>query len=1002
MEYKVIHEKKEYNLNAVLSFDLLKEVLYKLLTSQDNLEKEIDKIKKDNLKRDNDITKLEKAVRDNIGFDDDFSGAVNNSYYSQEENKEEEEEEEEQEEEVKYNPRNTPVNVEQMQDEIKEEEKIVNNEKENEKEIKKLEPKEEIVKTEEIQFKGDNKDILTKEVKIENPKEIKVEEKKEINNSNTNLNTKTENIQEEKKDEIIKEEKKEEDKKEDINDNKNNEEPKEKENKNEQIIVKSEDNINVVNNENNTPKLQTKTEVKKSKIKKNKKEKEKKVSETKEPIKSFQKEIDNVSNKNIINNQNNQNANTIQSNSNQIPPELISKMAKQIKDNKRQILDLEKRLKKEIAIKTDDFKKECKHIINTNNKENQAKLNVMNDKFKQMMELKDKLDNQMEDCITKCSSIDVINMFKDSGDGTVDAAKVMVKALEEKIFKKIEFIDTRAKKDQNNNAEMKNNMSDLYDTIKNLKQEIRNLNELLDKNKNDTNNIINDFDEYKNNLNDFMKNNSGLKKEMEKIKNHQNNIKNKMNDMQAMINDLKNNENKNQGTNEVFKLDYGNKGIDEELLQTLERKIGDLRKKMNDLENTLKLKIQDLEEIQCESKNIKSTLDKKITREDLKELYNLHLNDLDEINDVKDNINVTFDDIRKMKEAQTNIFQKLENLTRNISLLQGIQKNGTITPGVINFDKYVEQQKLTDTIKPILSSLDKIYKELAALDRTISETDSFAKTLVKPERVNKLDDDLNAKISELKVIFSKKFVDKSELAKNIKQLELQIKSLDFESKKNDAETWLMAKQPVGCFNCASCEANIKNVNPPNEYLPWNKYPQQDKIYRMGKGFSHMLQMMTSEFVKSIGNAQKDGENDSTSRSNGINPNFVLDKNSFNRNDNNININERKQSASVLKINNKEQFNEEALKKINNYNLYSSKGKGKMQLPRVLKFKKKLKLRNNNGVPVSDDEVSRRNDSVDKDNIIDKTSPKIMKIMKKKQYIRTEENADLTDTYNSKF
>ena len=197
------------------------------------------------------------------------------------------------------------------------------------------------------------------------------------------------------------------------------------------------------------------------------------------------------------NNQNIQNINTIQSNSNQIPPELISKMAKEIKDNKRQILDLEKRLKKEIAIKTEDFKKECKHIINTNNKENQAKLNEMNDKFRQMMELKDKLENQMEDCVTKCSSIDVINMFKDSGDGTVDAAKVMVRTLEEKIFKKIEFIDTRAKIDQNNNAEIKNNMSDLYDTIKNLKQEIRNLNELLDKNKNDTTNIKIDFDELR-------------------------------------------------------------------------------------------------------------------------------------------------------------------------------------------------------------------------------------------------------------------------------------------------------------------------------------------------------------------------------------------------------------------------------------------------------------------------------------------------------------------------
>ena len=175
---------------------------------------------------------------------------------------------------------------------------------------------------------------------------------------------------------------------------------------------------------------------------------------------------------------------------------------------------------------------------------------------------------------------------------------------------------------------------------------------------------------------------------------------------------------------------------------------------------------------------------------------------------------------------------------------------------------------------------------------------------------------------------------------------------------------------------------------------------------MGKGFSHMLQMMTSEFVKSIGNAQKESDNEFTSRSNGKNPNIVIDINNHNihnRNDNiNLNINERKQSASVLKINNKEQFNEEALRKINNYNLYSSKGKGRMQLPRVFNFKKKLKLRNSSGIPVSDDERSRRNDSVEKDNINDITSPKIMKIRKKNQFLRTDENADLTDTYNSKF
>lgn len=80
----------------------------------------------------------------------------------------------------------------------------------------------------------------------------------------------------------------------------------------------------------------------------------------------------------------------------------------------------------------------------------------------------------------------------------------------------------------------------------------------------------------------------------------------KIKDLQA-----KNINNIDQDSNDLLKLGFGNKGVDEEVIQTLERKVGDLRKKMNDLENTLKLKIQDLEEIQYESKNLKTILEKK-------------------------------------------------------------------------------------------------------------------------------------------------------------------------------------------------------------------------------------------------------------------------------------------------------------------------------------------------------------------------------------------------------
>ena len=59
-------------------------------------------------------------------------------------------------------------------------------------------------------------------------------------------------------------------------------------------------------------------------------------------------------------------------------------------------------------------------------------------------------------------------------------------------------------------------------------------------------------------------------------------------------------------------------------------------------------------------------------------------------------------------------------------------------------------------------------------------------------------------------------------------------------------------------------------------------------------------MMTSEFVESIGNTQKDNENEFIPRNSGINHNFVFDKINLNKNDK-INMNknnDKKQSASV--------------------------------------------------------------------------------------------------------
>ena len=94
------------------------------------------------------------------------------------------------------------------------------------------------------------------------------------------------------------------------------------------------------------------------------------------------------------------------------------------------------------------------------------------------------------------------------------------------------------------------------------------------------------------------------------------------------------------------------------------------------------------------------------------------------------------------------------------------------------------------------------------------------------------------------------------------------------SQKNEAESWILAKQPLKCFNCASCEAKINNVNPnqQNEHLFWNKYHGK---YHIGQGFSKLLNKLNSN---SISNKPNDDNKK-------INLNSSFENLSMNKNDN---------------------------------------------------------------------------------------------------------------------
>ena len=112
------------------------------------------------------------------------------------------------------------------------------------------------------------------------------------------------------------------------------------------------------------------------------------------------------------------------------------------------------------------------------------------------------------------------------------------------------------------------------------------------------------------------------------------------------------------------------------------------------------------------------------------------------------------------------------------------------------------------------------------------------------------------------MLSSKRYADKIDTSKSIKYLDTQIKHIIevYIKKMDKGESWLLAKKPIGGFTCASCEAYIGELKDKDEYLAWNKYPMrepQDKGYRIGNGFSRMLNMLNLDVRGSYENGEQE-------------------------------------------------------------------------------------------------------------------------------------------------
>ena len=205
-----------------------------------------------------------------------------------------------------------------------------------------------------------------------------------------------------------------------------------------------------------------------------------------------------------------------------VSPDVINKIMKQIKSLQTKITEMNKSFNSELnSIKN----------FNSNYSNFDSQLSLLNDKINSILEKNTENDKKIEDLQVKMANFDVFSLFQDNGDGTIDATKVLVKSLEDKVFKKFELIDERYKVDSLDNIKLKNNIENIIPKISQFNLQIEKINDTENKFQEDLFNIKKENEENNNNIKNML--NNDINNSIENIKNNiEQNLENKISNLE--------------------------------------------------------------------------------------------------------------------------------------------------------------------------------------------------------------------------------------------------------------------------------------------------------------------------------------------------------------------------------------------------------------------------------------------------------------------------------------
>ena len=478
-----------------------------------------------------------------------------------------------------------------------------------------------------------------------------------------------------------------------------------------------------------------------------------------------------------------------------------------------------------------------------------------------------------------------------------------------------------------NNTELKGDIEKLISELNTLKKKHNDILSQVNDNKNQIDEILKKLEEKQNNFNlasNFASishptnktaklNNEDLLKLQEDLENLRHYIETKIMEIEIkldiLFNTSSNKENNNKDNNNI---NNENKDVNNNISNNISNNnIGDIKKSFNTIQTQFqtnlpsKLDIGGLAHIMKKVEDLDRNhweLDRSFKR--LLSSFNLNdiLEDIAKLKDVKadkcdipdpDSFNHLFDDINKNHKKLENQVEEINKRLDNIysSILNKDNNNEDIN-GQFNQEMlqgFVIKDDFDNHLKDNEDEFYKVKKDINKIKENLSYVMNAIKKKAEEKDLNNIKNNILEKMEELVKACNLKFADKNECMKNFKHIEEQLKKILYLLKKRneqnmegDANNWLLAKKPINGYSCASCESYIGDLSSDiKKYIPWNRLPvkeQSDGLYRMGNGYSKMLQMINFDNTGNV-NINQDLNNEEyntlmSSDSNMINMNNI--------------------------------------------------------------------------------------------------------------------------------